>query len=384
METPLLYRQLMDQLRQWVNPKDERHLQGVAEAVAAILQSQSACLGKWVTYLSHRNCEARAHMERLSYLVHNQHISAERFYVPLLRHALQAFDGSEITLTLDTSMLWEQFCLVEVCLVWGGRSFALAQVVLEHKSASVAFKDYKPVLEAAKALVPSGCGVTLLADRGFAHRELLVWLEECQWQWAVRVKCDMQVRLATGATRSVQYLFPPEQQAYLLHNVTVLEDIEAHLVTGHLPNASEPWAVLSSTPPSLQTFALYGKRFGGIEPHFKDYKSAAFNVVASGLRDAQALTCLFMLLDTAYLIALIVGMILVQSGQRSKLDWHGDRGLSFLQLGLRNIGRCCYRRVLLPTLIALPPQSPPKACASRRKRAALDCQIEFSRVVVFS
>ena len=46
METPLLYRQLMDQLRQWVNPKDERHLQGVAEAVAAILQSQSACLGK--------------------------------------------------------------------------------------------------------------------------------------------------------------------------------------------------------------------------------------------------------------------------------------------------------------------------------------------------
>ena len=213
--------------------------------------------------------------------------------------------------------------------------------------------------------MPSGCGVTLLADRGFAHRELLVWLEECQWQWADGSSVTCRSALLLERLRSVQYLFP-EQQAYLLHNVTVLEDIEAHLVTGHLPNASEPWAVLSSTPPSLQTFALYGKRFGGIEPHFKGYKSAAFNVLASGLRDAQALTCLFMLLDTAYLIALIVGMILFQSGQRSKLDWHGDRGLSFLQLGLRNIGRCCYRRVLLPTLIALPPKSPPKACASKR------------------
>jgi hypothetical protein len=32
----------------------------------------------------------------------------------------------------------------------------------------------------------------------------------------------------------------------------------------------------STEPTSLQTFALYGKRFGGIEPHFKDYKSAAW------------------------------------------------------------------------------------------------------------
>ena len=59
METPLLYRQLLEQLRQWIVPKDQRHLQGFAEAVAAILQSQSACLGKWIPYLSHRGCQAR-------------------------------------------------------------------------------------------------------------------------------------------------------------------------------------------------------------------------------------------------------------------------------------------------------------------------------------
>ena len=128
MAIPLLYRQLQDQLRQWVQPKDQRHLQGFAEVLAAILQSGSACLGKWLPYLSHRDCQARAHLERLSYFLHNQQISAERFYEPLLQHVLAAFAGESVLLTLDTSMLGDQFCLIAVCFVWGGRSFTLSQV----------------------------------------------------------------------------------------------------------------------------------------------------------------------------------------------------------------------------------------------------------------
>ncbi|MGF1497281.1 MAG: hypothetical protein ACFB8W_10720, partial [Elainellaceae cyanobacterium] len=73
------------------------------------------------------------------------------------------------------------------------------------------------------------------------------------------------------------------------------------------------------------------------EPHFKDYKSAAFALLDSGLQDAQALTCLVRLLACASLIALVLGMLLVCCGQRPRLDWHGQRGLSFLQLGLRAV-----------------------------------------------
>jgi hypothetical protein len=160
METPLLYRQLQDQLRQWVKPKDQRHLQGFAEIVAAILQSASACLGKWIPYLSHRDCQARAHLERLSYFLHNQQIDAERFYEPMLRHVLEAFAGASVLLVLDPSMLWDQFCLIEVCFVWGGHSFTLAQVVLEHGSATVGFEQYQSVLECAKRVLPPQCRVT--------------------------------------------------------------------------------------------------------------------------------------------------------------------------------------------------------------------------------
>ena len=384
METPLLYRQLQDQLSQWVVPKDKRHLQGFAEIVAAVLQSGEACLGRWIPYLSHRNCGARAHMERLSYFLHNPQITAERYYEPILRQALSAFAGEAVLLTLDTSMLWDRFCLIEVCFVWGGRSFTLAQVVLEHGSAMVGFTQYKPVLERAQTVLPPKVQVTLLADRGFEHGGLMRWLSKQQWNWAIRVKSDLLVTTPDGRTQAVEDFFPPPEQAYLVGPVRVLDDIEAHLATANVPGAQDTWTVLSSQTASLQTFALYGQRFGGIEHHFKDYKSAALNVLASGLRDADGLTRLFMLLDCAYLIALVVGMMLVKAGQRTRLDWHGQRGLSFLQLGLRELTRLCYERLPLPILQALPKCNPPPAYASQCKRDALDCRIEFSRVVTFS
>jgi Transposase DDE domain len=384
MQTPLLYRQLQDQLRQWVQPKDQRHLQGFAEILAAILQSGSACLGKWIPYLSHRGCKARAHLERLSYFLHNQQISAEQFYEPLLRHVLAAFAGASVLLTLDTSMLWDQFCLIEVCFVWGGRSFTLAQVVIEHGSATVGFEQYQSVLQCAKRVLPPPCQVTLLADRGFEHGKLIHWLRQQNWSWAIRVKSDLKIKRSNGRTQSVEDLLPLETQAYLFENVQVLDGIDCHLVIAKLPDTKDFWAVLSDQQPSLQTFALYGKRFGGIEPHFKDYKSAAFGVLQSGLRTPQTLTCLFMLLDCASLIALMLGMMLVQSGERSRLDWHGERGLSFLQLGLRQLAHLCYQRLPLPKLAALPQSNPPPACASKRKRQRLDGRIEFSKVVTFS
>jgi hypothetical protein len=200
-----------------------------------------------------------------------------------------------VLLTLDTSMLWDQFCLIEVCFVWGGRSFTLAQVVLEHGSAMVGFEQYKPLLECAQRVLPPEVKVTLLADRGFEHAELVRWLRQHQWSWAIRVKSNLSVTLANGQTHSLEQLIPPPQQAYLYQNVQVFSDVVCHLSTAQLSDAKETWAVLSDQPSSLQTFALYGQRFGGIEPHFKDYKSAAFEVLQSGLRDAQALTCLFML-----------------------------------------------------------------------------------------
>jgi hypothetical protein len=173
-----------------------------------------------------------------------------------LHWALAAFAGEAVLLTLDTSMLWDKFCLVEVCLIWGGRSFTLSQVVLEHGSASVGFEHYHSLLERAQRVLPPECQVTLLADRGFEHGALLHWLQQQKWSWAIRVKSDLNVTLASGRTTTVETLLPPVQQAYLFTNVSVLNGIPCYLATAAVAGAKESWAVLSDRPPSLQTFAL--------------------------------------------------------------------------------------------------------------------------------
>ena len=160
MQVALLYHQLSDQLGQWIVPEDKRHLTGFSEIVAAILQAQSASISHWLPFLSHRDCQARSHMARLSYFVHNPRITCSLFYSPLVRQFLQPWEGQNLKLTLDTSMLWDEYCLIEVCLVWGGRSITLAQKVIEHGSATVAVEVYLPVLEAAQAVLPEGCSVT--------------------------------------------------------------------------------------------------------------------------------------------------------------------------------------------------------------------------------
>jgi len=215
-------------------------------------------------------------------------------------------------------------------------------------------------------------------DRGFEHGELMRCLGQSAWgwDWVICAKRDLTVTLSTDRPTCVEQLLPAPQQAHLFPAVTVLKTVPCHLATAHLIEVDEPWAVLASQPPPLQTFALYGQRFGSIEPHFKDYKSSAFQGLDSGLREATTLTCLFMLIDSAILIAMMVGMLLVQAQQRSRLDWHRQRGLSFLQRGLRDIARRCYERMTLPRLKALPSKSPPTAYASRTKQAQLDCRFE--------
>ena len=231
--------------------------------------------------------------------------------------------------------------------------------MLEHGSATVGFEDYVPVLETTVRLLPPGCQVMLLADRGFEHGALIRWFQAHRWSWAIRAKSDLNITRSTGEMVAVATLFPPEGEAYLFPQVTILQDIQCHLATAHLALAGEPWAVISDVPPSLQTFAVYGQCFGGIEPHFKDYKSAAFELIRSHLRDAQALNCLFMLLATAMLIATAVAVVVVREGRRKVLDGHDHRGLSFLQLGLRENKRLCYQHLPMPPFATLPRKSPP-------------------------
>jgi hypothetical protein len=67
-------------------------------------------------------------------------------------------------------------------------------------------------------------------------------------------------------------------------------------------------------------------------------------------------------------------------GRLNSIDWHAQRGLSFLQIGLRYINELCYLRLPLTSFASLPRANPPPACASLKKRDAMRTRIEFAKV----
>ena len=89
------------------------------------------------------------------------------------------------------------------------------------------------------------------------------WLKQQHWSWAIRVKSNLQITLANGKQHPLRDLFPPKDQVYLLPDITVLSDVQCNLGTANCRGGKEPWAVLTDTPLWLQTFQLYGRRFGG-------------------------------------------------------------------------------------------------------------------------
>jgi hypothetical protein len=90
-----------------------------------------------------------------------------------------------------------------------------------------------------------------------------------------------------------------------------------------------------------------------------------------------------MLLAAATLIAISVALEVMAQGALNSIDWHAQRGLSFLQIGLRQVNRLCYQRLPLPLLRHLPRCNPPPAVASLKKQQANFTRIGFTKVTVF-
>jgi hypothetical protein len=96
-----------------------------------------------------------------------------RLYKPLIQAALADWKEDEIYLILDTSMFWDQYCLVRLAVVHRGRALPVVWRVLEQQSASVSFSEYREMLYQAVDRLPQGVKVVVLADRGFVHTDCM-------------------------------------------------------------------------------------------------------------------------------------------------------------------------------------------------------------------
>lgn len=368
--TPLLYQTLVEVLGCHQNWLDVRHLKTLSWMINGLIQSGKIGLGAWVVYVQSRATYAASVIRRFRRFLDNDRIEVHRLYGPLLAQALRQFDHKTLYVALDTSMLWDTYCIVRLSLIYRGRAIPIVWKVLEHGSSSISYEAYQALLDqAAQLLFPFSCKVIFLADRGFADTALIGHLRRLGWHFRIRIKTSFWVYRPGQRPRKVKNIRLAAGHLLFWHNVQITQERfgNVHLALGRPVGSKERWVVVSDEPTHLETFQEYGLRFD-IEENFLDDKSNGFQLEASLIRSAKALERLCFVLATATLYLVCQGTQVVQQGKRRMVDPHWFRGKSYLKIGWDWVKLALSRgEALISRLILSPKPDPEPAMASRKQ-----------------
>jgi hypothetical protein len=349
---------------------DLRLLTTFVWAVVGLLRSGQIHLSQWSLYRVGPT-KAASKQRQLARWLTNPRIQPASLYRRLIRAALVDWEGERIYLALDSSQLWERFTIVRLALIYRGRALPVSWVVLASQSATVAFEDYQVILKEAARVLPKASRVILLADRGFFDQKLLIQARDLGWSFRIRLKSSFWIYRASKPRAKVGRLMPAKGQALFLHKVWITKQcfgpVYLALAQVQTPEGFEEWAILSDEPTSLKTLDEFGLRFD-IEENFLDDKSAGFQLEASEIRDAAALSRLGLILATATLYLVSSGVAIVAMGKRHFVDPHWHRGLSYFQIGWRWIEHAlAHGKRLVPFFWFEPGPDPEPVYASKRQ-----------------
>lgn len=350
---------------------DVRHLHTFVWMLVGLLHAQTVNLDAWVPYVVSRAEQAASTVCRFRRWLRHPALHVQTLYAPLLQQALRDWGLTRLYVALDTSMLWGQFCVIRLALIYRGRAIPLVWMVLAHPSCSVAYAVYAPLLDSLAALLPAHLVVVLLADRGFADMELLAHCKRLRWHYRIRIKGNFTFYRRGRQTAVSQVALAPGQACFLDHvHLTADYYGPVYLALAHPRGGADPWYIVSDEPATSSTLQEYGQRFD-IEENFLDDKSNGFQLEDSQLHDAEVLTHLGFVLAVATLFLVAQGVEVVRTGARRWVDAHWFRGHSYLRLGWDWVRRALVRGEALLSRWHLPGGPDPEpACASRQQQAA--------------
>lgn len=352
---------------QW---QDARHLQTLCWMMVGMIQSQNVHLNGFGVYVVSRAKIAQSHQRRFRRWLSNRRIDVISAHQTLVGQALSRWKQKQLYLSLDTTVVWNCFCIVWVGVVYRGRTIPVAWRIVVQSSSTVRLWTIQRVLRQAARVMPTGVAIVLLADRGFADGKLMKYLKEnLSWHFQIRIKRSFGFQLQ-GQWRKVSSVRLQPGQAYFTPSVSVGKTKpypNVYLAFAHDKQSDEEWVIVSDEPTALQTFAQYRLRFQ-VEESFLDIKSNGFNLEASRLRDKFALTQLIGVIALTMLFLVLQGTQLVTSGRRRLVDPHWNRGMSYLKLGWNWIRLAITHQWKIPVfqfLSSLPDPQP--AIASKRQ-----------------
>lgn len=216
----------------------------------------------------------------------------------------------------------DQATLVLSLVTGHGRAAALPWISVWKDELTKQRNDFEDAcLRRLAELVPSGCRVTILADRGFGDQKLFAFLAELGFGYVIRFRGNIHVTDANRQTRpAADWVGKAGRARKLLDaRVTAKGRQVGAVVCVHAKGMKEPWCLATSERDATAATLInhYAKRWT-IEPQFRDTKDLRFGMGLSATRVDEPMRRDRLLLISAFATALLT--LLGAVGERLGMD----------------------------------------------------------------
>ena len=203
----------------------------------------------------------------------------------------------------------DQATLVLGLVTGHGRAAPLLWLTVWKEELKSQRNDYEDAcLRRLYELVPSGCRVTILADRGFGDQKLFAFLGELGFDYVIRFRGNIHVTDADGQTKPAVEWVGKGGRARKLRDacVTAKGQQVGAVVCVQAKGMKEPWCLATSQrEATAATLVNHYARRWTIEPQFRDTKDLQFGMGLSSTRIGEPTRRDRLLLISAFATALL-------------------------------------------------------------------------------
>ena len=317
----------------------ELHGHGVnalTEAAAAMVRTSHCQLSR-LAWVGPARATAPSRERRWQRLVANAHLGGAEDLNAWA--CLVLADVGEVTLILDETPQGNRLRVMKLVRQIRGRAVPLLWHC--YGPAALPLSQDRLVLDLlrrAAQVLPDGACVTLLTDRGLAWPAVLDFCDQHHWHYVLRIQGQTRVRLPEARTLRADELVPRAGTRWY-GAAQVFKKAgwrDCNLVARWQRGCKEPWLLITDLPANGQRCRQYRKRMR-IEEAFRDEKSHGFQWNQSRIRKPEHASRLLLVMALAMALAIRLGLLLIKTGQRRRIERPSRRTYSVFQLGLRHV-----------------------------------------------
>lgn len=326
-----------------------------------MIQAQNASpaqIAKAGQALSVRGTQAESVERRVRRIVGDARIDAKSCHQPIVKAILANSALEQLWLIVDASLQEDRVVMVSIHAWYRGRSLPLVWTIWPANQlleGAGFWERIDQLLSEARALLPAGVTVTVLADRAFGSPAFTDRVAKRGWHWIVRLQGQTRCRDHCGRERPVADLMGAKGERKKMRGQVFKKAgwREASVVVYWGRRHRTPLCLATDLAPDWVILHRYRQRFS-IEPTFRDYKANGWHWEQIQCQNLAHLQVLLVGMALATCLTLLVGALQAatylahpSSGKRYTRPWGGK--YSLFQLGLR-LWHTCLAEGLPPWL----------------------------------